>query len=322
MPLWTTTTAFLVAGALTSIVIAQEAPSNPEHKQGHRHAGRSHDAKPVTSQPAATSTQRFCPVSGKPVDQSIYTDYEKQRIYFCSEECIAQFRQSPRKYLAAVYRQVYPQRIQVRCPVTDNPIDSSVFADHANHRVFFCCPSCVHKFEAAPKKYLARMGEISTEQVHCPVSGHLIDPQVRSDEDVKFNGRSIHYCCEGCVDKLGRDPLRYVDRLRPQAGLLAYGRTAEDDLLISLPEGDIRRRADTTTHVHDDIRYALSDLSIVETFSASFGKYARLIRDTTIEVSSDSDTLLSCSVHPTIIRYQAGNCPLCRKTLEPIKRGG
>lgn len=114
----------------------------------------------------------------------------------------------------------------------------------------------------------------------------------------------------------------YVDRLRPQAGLLAYGQTVEGDLLICLPESDIRMWADTATHVHDDIRYALSDLSIVETFGASFHKYAQLLEDNTMEYSAESDVLFSCKAHPTNTRYESGTCPLCGKELERIQRGG
>lgn len=319
---WTIMTTLFLAAVPAPAVHARDESPKPESEETHRHNTHSQEATSATSRPAAGRNQRTCPVSGNPVNLTLHAEYEGRRVYFCSDECIATFTRSPEKHLPAVYVQLYPQRIQVRCPVTGNPIDSDVFTDHAHQRVYFCCPRCVADFEAAPKTYLSKMGEVSTEQVHCPVSGHLIDPQVGPDESLRYVGHPIYYCCEGCVTKMKSDPRKYVGNLRAQAGLLAYGATSEDDLLICLPDGDIRRRAETTTVVHDGIRYALSDRSSVKVFEADFDRFARLLRAMTIELSPDRDTLFSCRVHPTIIRQESGTCPLCGKELERVESKG
>jgi YHS domain-containing protein len=43
--------------------------------------------------------QTTCPVSGKKIDRTVYTDYNGKRIYFCCPDCIAAFKKSPEKYV-------------------------------------------------------------------------------------------------------------------------------------------------------------------------------------------------------------------------------
>lgn len=40
-----------------------------------------------------------CPVSGKPADTEIFTEYEGKKVYFCCEGCKTKFEESPDKYL-------------------------------------------------------------------------------------------------------------------------------------------------------------------------------------------------------------------------------
>ena len=44
-------------------------------------------------------TQKLCPVMGNPIDQSIFVDYEGQRVYFCCQMCVDTFKKDPEKYL-------------------------------------------------------------------------------------------------------------------------------------------------------------------------------------------------------------------------------
>ena len=43
--------------------------------------------------------QKVCPVTGKPIDTTVYTDYVGRRIYFCCDMCPPKFDQDPQKYL-------------------------------------------------------------------------------------------------------------------------------------------------------------------------------------------------------------------------------
>lgn len=48
----------------------------------------------------AEIVQETCPVMvGNPIDPSIYSDYQGQRVYFCCRNCQASFDAAPEKYL-------------------------------------------------------------------------------------------------------------------------------------------------------------------------------------------------------------------------------
>lgn len=51
---------------------------------------------------AAPGKQTTCPVMGGPIDDTVFTDYQGRRIYFCCPGCIATFKADPVKYLAIV----------------------------------------------------------------------------------------------------------------------------------------------------------------------------------------------------------------------------
>ena len=46
---------------------------------------------------------------------------------------------------------------QTRCPVRGGVINKDVYADVAGVRVYFCCPPCIPRFNAEPRKYLDKL---------------------------------------------------------------------------------------------------------------------------------------------------------------------
>lgn len=43
---------------------------------------------------------------------------------------------------------------QKKCPIMGGDISKKVFADFEGKRVYFCCPGCIKKFQAEPRKFL------------------------------------------------------------------------------------------------------------------------------------------------------------------------
>jgi YHS domain-containing protein len=43
--------------------------------------------------------QTSCPVSGKPIDTTVFTDYQGRRLFFCCDKCPVEFAKDPQKYL-------------------------------------------------------------------------------------------------------------------------------------------------------------------------------------------------------------------------------
>jgi YHS domain-containing protein len=44
-------------------------------------------------------TQTTCPVTGDPIDKTLYVDYKGKRIYVCCDSCIAPVKKTPVKYI-------------------------------------------------------------------------------------------------------------------------------------------------------------------------------------------------------------------------------
>ena len=55
---------------------------------------------------------------------------------------------------------------QKLCPVMGNPINPDIYTEYEGKKVYFCCPECKGKFEAAPEKYISKLPQFSEEHVH------------------------------------------------------------------------------------------------------------------------------------------------------------
>lgn len=270
----------------------------------------------------AMAEQKTCPVCGKPVGKNLSVNHEGLKVYFSSEECIEAFKKAPERFLVEVYLQVYPQQVQVKCPVTGNPIDPQVSAEFKGRRIYYCCASCDRRFRADPARYMAALAGAYTRQVHCPVTGEFIDPSVRLSPT-----SPVYLCCKGCIRRFERlllDDTGQLDNagdLHLEAGLLAHGLTVEDDLFVSLPEGQVRKRGQTHPLVHEGVRYQVRDPSFVETFKAQPDRYIQVLRNEVIELLGEKHLLYTCSVHPSVIQIGPGSCRVAGKDLVPIRSG-
>ena len=64
-------------------------------------AGCRKKTTPATAQAAAEAVlQKTCPITGKPVDQNMYTTYKGKKVYFCCPGCKPEFEKDPEKYIA------------------------------------------------------------------------------------------------------------------------------------------------------------------------------------------------------------------------------
>jgi YHS domain-containing protein len=49
---------------------------------------------------AAAGEQTICPVTGNPIDKSVFVEYKGKKVYFCCPDCKAKFNADPEKYIA------------------------------------------------------------------------------------------------------------------------------------------------------------------------------------------------------------------------------
>jgi YHS domain-containing protein len=57
-------------------------------------------AQPAVPAVAAAVEQTICPVMGGPINKDIFVEYQGKKVYFCCEQCKADFEKNPEKYLA------------------------------------------------------------------------------------------------------------------------------------------------------------------------------------------------------------------------------
>lgn len=116
-------------------------------------------AKPAQTTTKELKSQTVCPVMGKPIDSTVYTDIQGQRVYFCCPGCVKKVKADPDKYFKqAAAEGVLFQNVQKTCPVSgEELLNHKTFADYEGRRVYFCCDKCVKSFNDDPQKYLSQM---------------------------------------------------------------------------------------------------------------------------------------------------------------------
>jgi len=64
---------------------------------------------PATTQAAKADDQpainKICPVDDKPVDRDVFIIYKGQKIGFCCEDCLKDFKEDPDRYMAKLKQQ-------------------------------------------------------------------------------------------------------------------------------------------------------------------------------------------------------------------------
>jgi len=98
------------------------------------------------------------------------------------------------------------------CPVMGNPVVFTVSTMTDEGPVYFCCPPCIKKYKADPKKYAEKVSEqrkvlanLPRVQVSCPVTGKPI----AKDSFVEHKGQKFFLCGPGCVKKFQKEPDKY-----------------------------------------------------------------------------------------------------------------
>ena len=277
------------------------------------------DAAKPTEAPALK--QRTCPVTGKAIQEDVFVEQDGLRVYFSSPECPAKFKESPGSYLPAVYKQIYPQTVQVKCLVSGDPVDATRSVDFTGTRISFCCDKCPKDFDADPAKYLAKMKAFSTTQVHCPVNGKAINPRVSTQLAAKM----VYFSSKNALDTFKAAPTKYMEKLRPEIGMLAHGDIADGDLVLCAvvpSDKAVHHRKDVQTTVYRARTYFLCGDSDEKEFKANPATHAKEIDDKMKAQPVDADQWFTCTMHPDVLQKGPGKCPTCGMNLTQVKKTG
>lgn len=169
-------------------------------------AGTPQAGAPPRSAPVELKDQTVCPVGGEAVDKKVFADYEGQRVYFCSKECVAKYQGFPDKYLFQMYgKGERPENVQTICPVSGEKLEKKeTCVEVLNLRIYTCCEKCAAKVKADPVQYLDVLEGRKPQSV-CPVSGEPVDGK----DTVVVQGQKVALCCPKCAEELQKDPDKY-----------------------------------------------------------------------------------------------------------------
>ncbi len=208
---------------LAGSVIAASMAMTPVMAQ-HDHGSHGHGAH---GQAAALP---MCPVMGEPVNLALSVATDDGPVYFCCKGCVAKYQKNPGKYAAkaTMQRKALADRakVQVTCPVSQEPVDQKVFSESNGKKVYFCCKDCLGKYQGDPAKYAAALANSYTYQTKCPVMGGDINPKVST---TLSTGEMIYYCCPGCDKPLRENPAKYNKNLAAQGILVNWAEVKKAD---------------------------------------------------------------------------------------------
>ena len=159
--------------------------------------------------------EAMCPVMDEPVDPSLMIATDDGPVLVCCGGCIGKYKENPEKYvlktLALRKAMEKMPKTQVTCPVSGEPVDTKVFTEKDDNKVYFCCEKCQEKYDADPAKYKSKLANSFSYQPGCPISGEAINPA----EFVEFTtGQTVYFCCGRCKSKFAAAPEEHVDGLK------------------------------------------------------------------------------------------------------------
>jgi YHS domain-containing protein len=161
--------------------------------------------------------QTACPLTGKPVAADKTVDVGGVKVAFCCGGCQGAVNKEAdlagkaklvfantafEKGFAA--KQDEPKLDGLKCFIMPKKdVKKEISADYGDHKVYFCCKSCVRRFSKDNAKYATQANQhlVVTEQVKqsaCPISGQ----PTKDDQSTEVNGVTVKFCCEKCKGKV------------------------------------------------------------------------------------------------------------------------
>ncbi|HUI82888.1 MAG TPA: heavy metal translocating P-type ATPase [Candidatus Binatia bacterium] len=210
-------------------------------------------------------------------------------------------------------------------------------AQHEGETYFFCSPECMHRFMAAPARYVKAAGRAETgppaqpeprKPARDPVCGMNVDP-AKAASTAEYDRNLYHFCSRGCAEKFRRDPQKYLaPGYKPvgMAGVVQIGaaamatspaRKAEKDPVCGMSV-DPAKAASTVTHAGRTWYFCCRGCA--EKFKAEPEKYLRPSEAPPValggKVAAAAGTYI-CPMDPEVRQDRPGACPKCGMALEP-----
>ncbi len=172
----------------------------------------------VTTADQKTDEMVKCPVSGEEIKKSEAKgtfEYEGKTYYFCCENCKEKFMKNPEKYAhqesherqMCAHHHAEDSTVDPVCGMKVKKSEAKATYEYDGKTYYFCMEACKDKFVKDPEKYVKTDGE----KVVCPVSGEEINKSETAGSH-EYNGKTYYFCCDGCKEKLLKDPEKYIKK--------------------------------------------------------------------------------------------------------------
>jgi P-type Cu+ transporter len=199
------------------------------------------------------------------------------------------------------------------CGMDVDPAAARNVLEHGGKKYYFCCPSCLEKFRAAPEKYqdtslkvpvagliqlgakpavppLTAMKTAATD----PVCGMRVDPATARFQ-LEHHGEKFYFCSAGCLEKFKREPAQYLE-------------TRKVPIAKPAPPS-ARKPAEAPMYV------CPMDPEVRQPRPGACPKCGMALEP---EVAIPPTKVeYTCPMHPEIVRPGPGSCPICGMALEP-----
>ncbi|NTF43736.1 heavy metal translocating P-type ATPase [Rhizobium rhizogenes] len=130
-----------------------------------------------------------------------------------------------------------------------------------------------------------------------PVCGMTVDPNA-GKPSLDYQGRTFHFCCNGCKTKFEAAPETYLTAKDPTCGMTVDRATARHFLK------------------HEGEKFYFCSAGCKAKFEADPSAYLDGNRPAPKPVPKG--TLYTCPMHPEVVSDHAGDCPKCGMALEPM----
>ena len=92
-----------------------------------------------------------CLFADKAVNPEKSVTYKEGKVYFCCDNCVGKFKESPEKFASKGNMQLVAtkQYEQKSCPLSGGPLNPDTKLKVADAEVAFCCNNCKGKVSAA-----------------------------------------------------------------------------------------------------------------------------------------------------------------------------
>ncbi|QHW28276.1 heavy metal translocating P-type ATPase (plasmid) [Rhizobium leguminosarum bv. viciae 248] len=139
--------------------------------------------------------------------------------------------------------------------------------------------------------------KLAAAVIRDPVCGMTVDPQV-GKPSLDYDGRTYHFCSEGCRTKFAASPHDYLSATDPVCGMTVDRSTAKHFLKAN---GE---------------KFYFCSAACQAKFEADPAAYRNGNRPAA--QPAPKGTLYTCPMHPEVVSDRPGDCPKCGMALEPM----